>query len=188
MIINSAVLAGWRKIAPLISFLSITSGVLFVSSITTLNANNPCLCWTDSKYGLTIFKNLVLVCKVFCSNTKNLEALAINFLSAINNLLTLILSNAVALSCNVFWPQIQTPVAGNVAIGLILESYNTSLSAWFNLILASITFPNIPLFKPAGANHSAAILSEAAIAPGTITDGGTNTGKFRESSNTFAHG
>ena len=39
-------------------------------------------------------------------------------------------------------------------------SYKLSLSAWFNLVLASITFPNTPLFKPAGANHSAAILSD----------------------------
>ena len=82
----------------------------------------------------------------------------------------------------------QTPVAGNVAIGLILALYNLSLSDWFNLILASNTFPNTPLFKPAGANHSAAIASEAAIAPGTITDGGTNIGLLIEVSSTLTHG
>ena len=48
--------------------------------------------------------------------------------------------------------------------------------------------PKLPLFKPAGANHSAPILSEAAIAPGTITDGGTNVGLFEEGSNTLTHG
>ena len=69
---------------------------------------------------------------------------------------------------------------------MILASYNLSLSAWFNLILASITFPKIPLFKPAGANHSAPILSEAAIAPGTITDGGTNVAPLFPL--TFTHG
>ena len=39
--INSAVLVGWIKICPTNSFLSMTSGVLLVSSITTLKANNP---------------------------------------------------------------------------------------------------------------------------------------------------
>ena len=159
-----------------------------LSSICTLKANNPWFCWIDSRYGLTIFKNLCLVCKVFCSNTKYLEELAINFLSAINNLRTLILSNAVDLSWNVFWPQIQTPVCGNVAIGLIFSLYKRSLSDWFNLTLASSTLPKTPLFKPAGANHSAAILSEAAIAPGTITDGGTNTGLLAAVSSTLTHG
>ena len=162
--------------------------MLLPSSICTLKANNPCLCCTDSKYGLTIFKNLLRVAAVFCSNNKNLEELAINFLTAINNLRTLILSNAEDLNWSVFWPQIQTPVCGNVAIGLILASYNWSLSDWFNLILASNTFPNTPLFKPAGANHSACKASLAAIAPGTTTDGGTNTGLFREVSSTLTHG
>ena len=63
--------------------------------------------------------------------------------------------------------------------------YNWSLSAWFNLILVSITLPKIPLFKPAGANHSAPILSDWAIAPGTITEGGTNTGLFLAVSSTL---
>ena len=42
--INSAVFAGCKKISPTIIFLSITSGVLLVSSIFTLNAYKPCLC------------------------------------------------------------------------------------------------------------------------------------------------
>ena len=44
IVMNSAVFAGCKKIAPAKMFLSITSGVLFVSSITTLNAYKPCLC------------------------------------------------------------------------------------------------------------------------------------------------
>ena len=111
-----------------------------------------------------------------------------NFLTSINNLRTLILSSAVGLAWSVFWPQIQTPVLGNVAIGFTFPSYKTSLSACDDLVLASITFPNTPLFKPAGANHSAAILSDCAIAPGTITEGGTNTGLFLDGSNTLTQG
>ena len=42
--INSAVLAGCKKICPANMFLSITSGVLLLSSITTLKAYKPCLC------------------------------------------------------------------------------------------------------------------------------------------------
>ena len=83
--INSAVLVGWIKIWPLNSFLSTTSGVLFVSSITTLNAVNPEFACTDSKNGFTIPKNLFLVVALFCSNTKNLEEAAINrFLNIAN--------------------------------------------------------------------------------------------------------
>ena len=111
-----------------------------------------------------------------------------NFLRAIINLLTLILSNAVVLVWSVFWPHIQTPVLGNVAIGFTFPSYNWSLSVWFNLTLASSTFPNTPLFKPAGANHSAAAASDCAIAPGTTTEGGTNTGLLVVVSNILTHG
>ena len=49
-----------------------------------------------------MFRNLFLVADVFCSNTKNLEDDAMNFFNAINNLLTLILSSADGLACNVF--------------------------------------------------------------------------------------
>ena len=121
---NSAVLVGCKKIAPFRMFLSITSGVLFVSSITTLKAYKPCLCWIDSKYGLTVFKNLFLVSVVFCSNIKNLLVEAIYFLTVINNLLTLILSNADGLLCKVFCPNALIPCPGNCAIGFTFASYN----------------------------------------------------------------
>ena len=69
-----------------------------------------------------MFINLFLVCAVFCSNTKNLEVLATNFLTLINNLLTLILSKADALSSNVYCPNATIPSPGNDAIGLTLFS------------------------------------------------------------------
>ena len=47
-----------------------------------------------------------------------------------------------------------------------------------NLFLASNTVPNTPLFKPAGANHSAAIASFAAYIPGINTEGGTAVNLF----------
>ena len=62
-----------------------TSGVLLVSSITTLNADKPLLACTDSKKGFTILRNLFLVADVFCSNTKNLEEDAINFFNLIKD-------------------------------------------------------------------------------------------------------
>ena len=70
--------------------------------------------------------NLLLVSEVFCSNTKYLDVDAINFFTAINNLLTLILSNADALSCNVFCPNATIPCPGKEAIGFTLFSLSTS--------------------------------------------------------------
>src|SRR6056300_1575153 len=103
-------------------FLSITSGVLFESSITTRNAYKPFLCWIDSKYGFTIDKKRFLVAAVLFSNTKYLVEDAMYFFTAINNLLTLILSNAEGLACSVFCPNTVTPCPGNVAIGFNLPS------------------------------------------------------------------
>ena len=90
-----------------------------------MKANKPCLCCTDSKYGLTILKNLFLVAAVLFSNTKNLVVDAINFLAAINNLLTFTLSNADAFFCNVFCPNATTPLLGKVANGLTLSQPNS---------------------------------------------------------------
>ena len=52
---------------------------------------------------------LPLVLELFCSNTKNLEVEAINFLSLINNRLTLTLSSADDFFCRVFCPHTTTP-------------------------------------------------------------------------------
>ena len=186
--INSAALAGWRNICPTIWFLSITSGVLFVSSITTLNANNPCLCCTFSKYGLTKLKNLFLVAAVLFSNIKNLVVLAINFLAAINNLLTFTLSNADAFFCNVFCPNTTTPLLGKVAIGLTLLSYNVSLLAWVNFLSVWTAISIPPLLRPAGANHGAATLSLKAYTLGITVDAGTQTFLPKSASGIFTHG
>ena len=115
---NSAVLVGCMNICPTNWFLSITSDVLFVSSITTLKANKPCLCCTDARNGLTCAKKLFLVAAVFCSNTRLSDTCEMKDLRLINNLLTFTLSNADALCCNVFWPNTTTPLPGKVAIGL----------------------------------------------------------------------
>jgi len=135
-----------------------------------------------------MFKNLFLVAVVFCSNTKYLVEDAINFLSLINNLLTLILSSADGFVCKVFWPQTHTPTWGNIAIGLTLPSYNSSLSACVNLEYGSVTVVKLPLFKPAGANQGNATLSLKEYAPGTTTDGGTNKSLFTLASNILTYG
>ena len=109
--------------------------------MTTLKANNPCLCCTDSKYGLTCVKKLFLVANVFCSNTKLSETCTINDFNAINNLLTFTLSNAEACFCNVFCPNTTTPCPGKVAIGLTFASYNSSLLPAVNLLSALINLP-----------------------------------------------
>ena len=64
---------------------------------------------------------------MFCSNTKLSAICTINDFNAINNLLTLILSNADAVDCKVFCPNTTTPLPGNVAIGFTLPVYKLSL-------------------------------------------------------------
>ena len=134
-----------------------------------------------------MFKNLFLVAVVLFSNTKYLVADAINFLAAISNLLTLILSSADGLACNVFWPHIDIPSL-NVAIGFTLPSYKSSRSAWVNLDSTSRADVNIPLLKPSGANHSYATLSLWDITPPATTDGGTHTGLLISLSIILTHG
>ena len=90
---------------------------------------------------------------MFCSNTKLSATPEINCFSAINNLLTFTLSNALALFCNVFCPNTTTPDWGKVAKGLTLASYNVSLLLAVNFLSALTTCPKAPLVKPAGANH-----------------------------------
>ena len=63
----------------------------------------------DEKTGLPIPKKLLRKAAGFCSNKRNLDELAINFLTLINNLLTFTLSRAEAFFCNVFCPNTTTP-------------------------------------------------------------------------------
>ena len=101
---------------------------------------------------------------LFCSNTKNLEDDAINFLKLINNLLTLILSKSAWFYLEVFSDQTRLHLdLGKVAIGLIRFSYKSSLSKFVSLVCASNTSVKPPRFKPAGANHSCPILSNLNI-------------------------
>ena len=81
-----------------------------------------------------MFRNLFLVADVFSSNTKNLEDDAMNFFNLINSLLTLTRSSADGRPYKVFCPHTHTPCPGNDAIGLILASYNSSLSACVNRV------------------------------------------------------
>ena len=87
--------------SPTNSFLSMTSPVLFVSSHTTLKSTIPLLPCISLKKGSTRFLNCDLVKLSLNSNNENLDAVAIAFSNTMNNLLTLILSNADGLPSNV---------------------------------------------------------------------------------------
>ena len=87
-------LAGLMKISGANSFLSITSPVLLVSSQTTKKSVIPRLPCTSLKKGSTMFLKFALVNSSLNSNNWNLEAVDIAFSKVMNNLLTLILSNA----------------------------------------------------------------------------------------------
>ena len=100
----------------------------------------------------------------------------------------MILSSADALSWRVFCPNATIPSPGNWAIGLIFPSYNSSLSACVNLFSTDIAPTIPPLFKPAGANHSAATASLEAYIPGINTDGGTEISLLVRESIVLTHG
>ena len=112
---------------------------------------------------------------MFCSNSNPSATLPIVLLSSINNLLTFTLSKEVAAVCKVFCPNITGPCPGNVAIGFTLPKYSLSLSAGLNFLSAWITPPTPPLLNPAGANHSAPILSLVAYTPGITVEAGAQT-------------
>jgi hypothetical protein len=109
---------------------------------------------------------------VFCSKTILPACWSKNCLIVINNLLTLIRSNADALVCNVFWPNTTTPDLGNAVIGLTLSAYNVSLDAFGKLKDVLSTVGNAPLFRPAGANQGSPTLSLNAYTPGINVDAG----------------
>ena len=97
------------------SFLSITSPVLFVSSQTTKKSVIPRLPCTSLKKGSTMFLKFALVNSSLNSNNWNLEAVDIAFSKVMNNLLTLILSNAEGAVNPVLSPKRTVPCPGKVA-------------------------------------------------------------------------
>ena len=131
--INSIALAGFKKIFAYKIFLSTKSGVVVVSSKITLKSVKPKPAWTPSRNGMTCPLNLSQVAETFCSNNVLEAILEISFLTKIRSLLTLILSSAEGVTYKVFCPKITIPSAGKDAIGLMLTSYNLSLSSAVNL-------------------------------------------------------
>ena len=82
-----------------------------------------------------------------------------------NNLLTLILSNALALESKVLSPNNTVPWPGNVTNGFTLFLYSASLSDWLGL-KDNLVIPKIcPLLNPAGENHASLSESVLAITP-----------------------
>src|SRR5210317_2293804 len=170
-------LAGLMKISAINSFLSITSPVLLVSSHTTKKSVIPLLPCTSLKNGSTMFLKFALVNSSLNSNSWNLEAVEIAFSNTINNLLTLILSNADGALNPVLSPNRTVPCPGKVTTGLILFLYNSSLCV-FDGLYANLTAPLItPLLKPAGENHESAIKSVLAAKPAISPFNGTNLNK-----------
>ena len=74
-----------------------------------------------------MFLKFALVNSSLNSKSWNLEAVDIAFSKTINNLLTLILSNALGADKPVLSPNNTVPWPGNVTTGLILALYNSSL-------------------------------------------------------------
>ena len=110
-------LAGLMKILAINSFLSITAGVLLVSSATTLKSVIPRLPFTSRNTGSTILTNSALVNSSLNSKSTCSAALAIALSRTKNNLRTLILSNAEGLASFVLSPNSITPAPGIFAIG-----------------------------------------------------------------------
>jgi len=117
----------------------------------TRNSYRPLSFLIESKIGFTNLKNSFLTWSSFCSNNNLTETAEINFLALNNNLLTLILSKADSLTCNVLLPHIIVPVSENVAIGLSLFLYKLSLSSKVNFLFALIAFNKPFLAQPIGA-------------------------------------
>ena len=105
-----------------------TESVLFVSSHNTVKSVRPRLFLTSLKKGSTLFLNCALVNASLNSKSCDLVfAVAIAFSKTMNNLLTLILSNAEGVLSAVLSPKRTVPLLGNVTIGLILALYKSSL-------------------------------------------------------------
>ena len=86
--------AGLMKIVATNSFLSITEAVLFVSSQTTLKSVRPRRPFTSLSRGSTLFTNSARVNSSLSSKREALANSPIAFSHDVNNLRTLIRSNA----------------------------------------------------------------------------------------------
>ena len=136
--------------SPLNELESTTCGVLFEASQTTAKSWIPPLPWISRKKGSTIETNCERVNSSLNSNNWNRAAFAIAFSRRMNNLRTLILSNADGFTNCVLSPKRIVPSPGNETTGLTCDWYNLSRSAFFGL-KGSFTTPLIwPLVNPPG--------------------------------------
>ncbi len=103
------------------SLRSITEPGLLVSSHTAKKSVIPLRPWTSLKKGSIMFLNPARVNSSLNSNSWNLAAVAIAFSRVINNLRTLILSNALGFDCAVLSPYRTVHWPGKVQTGLILD-------------------------------------------------------------------
>ena len=94
--------------------------MLFVSSQTTEKSIRPLLFFTSLRKGSTADLKLALVNASLYSKSCALAAVEIAFSKTMNNLLTLILSNALGELNPVLSPNNTVPCPGKVTIGLIL--------------------------------------------------------------------
>ena len=99
---------------------STTACGLFVSSQITWKSTIPRLPCTALKKGSTVALKFALVNASLNSKSWNLAAVYIAFSNMMNNLRTLILSNALGLLRRVLSPNRTVPSPGNVTIGLTL--------------------------------------------------------------------
>ena len=90
-----------------------------------------------------------------------------------NNLLTLILSNALGEVKPVLSPNNTVPCPGKVTTGLILAGYKTSLCALLGLNANLTTLLIIPLFNPAWENQVSLVISVLAHRPAISPFNGT---------------
>ena len=149
-------LAGLINISATNLFPSITAPVLLVVSHITWKSVTPRLPLTSLKNGSTILRKFALVNSSLNSNNCALAAVEIAFSSAMNNLRTLILSNAEGLLSRVLSPNNIIPCPGKETNGFTLPLYNVSLSALLGLYANLVTPNSCPRFTPAGENHASA--------------------------------
>ena len=121
-----------------------------------------------------MFLNCALVNSSLNSNKEALEAFETAFSRVMNNLRTLILSNAEDLNCRVLSPYKSVPCPGKATIGLTPTLYRSSLSTCLGLNANLVTFLILPLVVPAGLNHASATLSAFAESPAIETEAGNH--------------
>ena len=133
----------------------------------TWKSVTPRLPLTSLKNGSTILRKFALVNSSLNSNNCALAAVEIAFSSAMNNLRTLILSNADGLLSRVLSPNNIIPCPGKETNGFTLPLYNVSLSALLGLYANLVTPNSCPRFTPAGENHASATFEALAHKPAT---------------------